>query len=305
MKRLIAIAISGMLFCGAAEAQVYGTPAVTTGANSFIGQQTITLSTAPLQICFDATHCVPFSVSSSGNLTIAPVGTITVITGSLTSTGDIQRTGVGAAQAGSIFLTNDVPHIAQIVLRGSATGCNGMGSGDCAEFDTTGAGGSVYGTVSGSGGPACLMTRSACGVSLSTVNAVSFNATTYANCTALTTTGNVVGCTASDKRVKNDLGVISPSQALAKVLALPDLHQFTYKKGYGPAGKHYGWFAQDMRKAEPQIVSVGPKTALTPDGELQMDKNEVAPEALAAIKDQQAQISNLEKRLSRLEENRK
>ena len=123
----------------------------------------------------------------------------------------------------------------------------------------------------------------------------------YASCTALTTNGSgVIGCTASDRRVKNDLGEIAPLSALARVMALPAVHKFSFKDGYGPAGEHYGWFAQDIQKVDPELVHKGPTTELTPDGELQFDKAETGPLALAAIKELQTEIVALKAEVAEL-----
>lgn len=111
----------------------------------------------------------------------------------------------------------------------------------------------------------------------------------------------VTTCVASDKRVKNDLGVISPIMAIDRIMALPDEHRFTYKTGYGPSGDHTGWWAQDIAKIWPGIVYKGKPTKLTPDGELSLDRGEMGPDTTTAVKwlitqirQQQAEIKSLD-----------
>jgi len=113
----------------------------------------------------------------------------------------------------------------------------------------------------------------------------------------------ITTCVASDKRVKNDLGIVTPEMAVARVMALPDEHRFTYKPGYGPSGDHTGWWAQDIAKSWPGIVYRGKPTKLTPDGELSMDRAEIGPDTTTAVKwlisevrKQKAEISRLERR---------
>lgn len=87
--------------------------------------------------------------------------------------------------------------------------------------------------------------------------------------------------TASDRRIKNDLGAISPKVGLQEILALPDPHRFTFKNGYGPAGVHTGEFAQDVPK---ELTLRGPASALTPDGVLQYNQVEQVAYLIAAVK---------------------
>lgn len=96
----------------------------------------------------------------------------------------------------------------------------------------------------------------------------------------------VTTCVASDRRVKNDLGVVTPEKAVARLMAVPDEHLFTYKKGYGPSGAHAGWFAQNIQN-DPDFsgtVYRGSATPLTPDGELTFDRAEIGPDTTTAVK---------------------
>lgn len=129
----------------------------------------------------------------------------------------------------------------------------------------------------------------------------------------------VTTCVASDKRVKNDLGIITPEKAVARVMALPDEHRFTYKAGYGPSGDHTGWWAQDIQKIWPGVVYKGKKMPITPDGELTFDRGEIGPDTTTAVKWLIGQVTalkaqnaslravndNLGRRLSALETHRK
>lgn len=129
----------------------------------------------------------------------------------------------------------------------------------------------------------------------------------------------VTTCVASDKRVKNDLGVVSPAQAVARVMSFPDEHLFSYKRGYGPSGDHTGWWAQDIQKIWPGIVYKGNPTKLTPDGELSLDRAEMGPDTTTAVKWLVGQVAalkaenaslraandNFNRRLSALEGRRK
>lgn len=103
----------------------------------------------------------------------------------------------------------------------------------------------------------------------------------------------VTTCVASDKRVKNDLGVITPEKAVARIMALPDEHRFTYKPGYGPPGDHTGWWAQDIQKVWPGVVYKGKKMPITPDGELTFDRGEIGPDTTTAVKFLVAQVATL------------
>lgn len=128
----------------------------------------------------------------------------------------------------------------------------------------------------------------------------------------------VTTCVASDKRVKNDLGIVTPDMAIARIMSSPDEHLFTYKsQRYGASGVHGGWFAQDIQKDADYrgtVYKSGP-TPLTPDGELTFDKGELGPDTTTAVKwlvtkerGQQIEIvallkdnDNLSRRLAKLE----
>lgn len=123
---------------------------------------------------------------------------------------------------------------------------------------------------------------------------VTFGSTAYDSCTALTTTsGGVLGCTASDQRVKNDDGEIAPKVGLNTIMAMPAAHEFHFKDGYGPGGQQQGFFAQDVQKIRPDLVRRGPATDLTPDGELRFDPGVLVPDLVQAMKAQQGQIDAL------------
>ena len=105
------------------------------------------------------------------------------------------------------------------------------------------------------------------------------------SCTGVqTNSSGVMSCTSSDERIKNDDGRVGLWHALADVLFMPPPHAFDFRSGYGPAGVHFGWFAQDVRSIEPSLIRIGPKTDATPDGELQFDRAELVPITFVAIK---------------------
>lgn len=110
----------------------------------------------------------------------------------------------------------------------------------------------------------------------------------------------VTTCVASDKRVKNDLGVVTPEQAVDRVMALPEEHRFMYKPGYGPGGDHTGWWAQDIAKQWPGVVYRSRVTKLTPDGELVFDRGEVGPDTTTAVKWLVGQVRAEEKEIAEL-----
>lgn len=115
---------------------------------------------------------------------------------------------------------------------------------------------------------------------------IALSSSVYASCTALTTNASgVIGCTVSDARLKNDLGVISPADGLASIRRLPDPHRYTFKDGAGPAGVHAGMFAQDVVAAgEAELVGHGNPTPLTPDGTMQYNQAEQVAYLIAAVK---------------------
>jgi hypothetical protein len=135
------------------------------------------------------------------------------------------------------------------------------------------------------------------------------------SCTGITTSSSqVASCTVSDKRLKNDLGIVSDIAALTKVLSLPAVHRYTFKQagcgvqgkdGCGPGGEHLGFFAQDIQKVDPSLIVRGPKNKLAPDGVLQFDKAELGPLALAAIKAQQQEIDALKIQIDIMQRHRK
>jgi hypothetical protein len=85
--------------------------------------------------------------------------------------------------------------------------------------------------------------------------AIQFNASTYANCTALTTTANVMGCTASALQFKNPLGMIEPDTA-ADVLASLRPAFWTFKDPMRfDALEHVSLYADDVERMDPRCVT--------------------------------------------------
>lgn len=97
-------------------------------------------------------------------------------------------------------------------------------------------------------------------------------------------------CVASDERLKNNIDSLTPDMALARVLALPFGHDFTFKEGYGAAGLQEGFFAQEVQKTRPDLVTKSAPTELTPDGTLSVNYPALGIEAPLAIKALQSEI---------------
>lgn len=170
--------------------------------------------------------------------------------------------------------------------------------------DQTSSGVSVFGTVIGGiaivGSPDVSASSSLWSGGSASLNAnASHNVSTVGNLTIGTissTTGlfvcetsglissGVTTCVASDRRVKDDHGIVSPSAAVARIMALPDEHLFSYKYGYGPSGIHAGWFAQDIKKVWPSVVYRGTPNKFAPDGQLSFDRGEIGPDTTTAVK---------------------
>lgn len=98
-------------------------------------------------------------------------------------------------------------------------------------------------------------------------------------------------CVASDERLKNDKGALTPQMALDRVLALPGGHDFTFKDGYGAPGLQEGFFAQEVQKTRPDLVMKSAPTPLTPDGTLSVNYPALGIEASLAVKALQDEIN--------------
>ncbi len=125
---------------------------------------------------------------------------------------------------------------------------------------------------------------------------------TYVSCTALTTNASgLIGCTASDSRLKIDDGTISPQAGLTAVLALPTPHKFHFKPGLGPEGQMQGFFAQDIERVRPDLVRIGAPSVAAPDGVKQFDQTKLIADLVQAVKALKASNDNLASRLIVLE----
>lgn len=131
--------------------------------------------------------------------------------------------------------------------------------------------------------------------------AVTWGDATYASCTSLTTTAGLMGCTASDARLKNDFGNLDPNEAVAFAKNV-NAKYFTFKDTANPFSddrNHIGFFAQDIQQFAPNIakfmVRTMAATSLTPDGTLGVDFDQAGPIALMAIRALDARITALEK----------
>ena len=256
--------------------------------------------------------------------TITGGGTITAGAGSFTigfnGRGVISSPGAGFIQLGA---TNAGAPVAQSLTAQSGSGSNVNGQNfTIAGYISTGTGADgdmifQTGIKNGSSGSTAGTPTTALTLKAETQNIV-LNGSAYATCTGLTTSSNVLTCTVSDKRLKNDEGIISPVDALAKILAMPDLHKYTFKtyqetdrdnkgrpfhvlRSYGPEGQHYSFFAQDVQKHLSELVThTKVKTPLTPDGEYQFDKNEVVGLLVASQKAEQVEIKKQQAEIAAL-----
>ena len=100
----------------------------------------------------------------------------------------------------------------------------------------------------------------------------------------------------SDARFKNDIRDISdPVDMVMKMRGVNYLWKSDEYSDKGfPAGRHYGVIAQEIEKVIPGIVNEGP------DGEKAVAYNEIIPFLIEAIKKQQSQIDELEKKVAHL-----
>ncbi len=119
----------------------------------------------------------------------------------------------------------------------------------------------------------------------------------FTTCTALTTTANVLGCTVSDARLKENFRTYGKSlDALFKNIE-PKLYSF--KKGsqaYDNGRTRFGLIAQDVQKYLPEAVWATGK-----GGPLQIDHAAVEAALFTKVKALAAANDNLERRLSALE----
>lgn len=230
--------------------------------------------------------------NAAGQLTTVTSATVTPAVGSITGLGTGVATLLAGTPSGTVGLvgTTSPTLVTQMTLNSGAFNtllmgkCTGATTYNCIGLNgTLSAFLGIEGGASGDGNIYVVGTNQVV-LTPGTGLGVQLNSTIYANCTALTTSSNVIACTVSDRRVKNDEGAVSVLRSLGAVASLPVLHKFQYKNGYGPAGNHYGWWAQDIMTTLPELVHRGQKTALTPDGELQFDKDEVVPLIAGAVK---------------------
>lgn len=165
------------------------------------------------------------------------------------------------------------------IIIGVASNCDASGASASQEFDL----------CAGSGSTPLLRGNLTSG-SLALTDNGSMTVTPLTGCTGIQTNGSgLMSCVPSDRRLKDDLGVV-----VAGIGDIPALHAFTYKKDYGPPGTRYGWFAQDVQFSHPELVRLGPKTKLTPKGELLFDRVDLLTLIVAR---QQHEIADLQKQL--------
>ncbi|MDE2218414.1 MAG: tail fiber domain-containing protein [Patescibacteria group bacterium] len=90
----------------------------------------------------------------------------------------------------------------------------------------------------------------------------------YKNCAGLTSNGNgLLGCTASDERMKQNIVSLDGSSGLAALNALNPV-SFYWKDASLGTQQQYGLIAQQVKNVFPNLVQTTNPTALTPDGTL-------------------------------------
>lgn len=173
------------------------------------------------------------------------------------------------------------------VFIGTSQNCVGSGTTAAEEIDLCGGSTEVL-RVTGAGTPATSTSAFAGNVSAGAMvtGTGSFVCATAGSALTLEATT----CVASDERLKNNIDSLTPDVALARVLALPSGHDFTFKGGYGATGVQEGFFAQEVQKTRPDLVTKSAPTALTPDGTLSVNYPALGIEASLAIKALQSEI---------------
>lgn len=126
--------------------------------------------------------------------------------------------------------------------------------------------------------------------------ALTLGSSTYASCTALTTTSNIVGCTASALRFKDVLGSIGEDQAIAGIKGLrPGIwrYQRRYWDQFGGPRVRVGLYADDVAKMDTRCVTYDP------DGQLKdYEERCIIAYLMAAMQGQQREIDQLRHRKS-------
>lgn len=114
----------------------------------------------------------------------------------------------------------------------------------------------------------------------------------FTTCTALTTVSNVMGCTASDKNLKQDFHAFSNGLEFIRSVTA---ETYSFKSGtpwYDGGRTRLGLIAQDVQKMLPQAVF-----PIGPGQPLQIDYNAVVAALLDALKQSDARITALENTL--------
>ena len=173
------------------------------------------------------------------------------------------------------------------VFIGTSNNCVGSGTTAAEEINICGGSTEVL-RVTGAGTPSTSTAAFAGNLSAGTMATATGSFVCGAAATALSLEATT--CVASDERLKNDKGLITPQQALDRVMALPLGHDFTFKDGYGAVGPQEGLFAQEVQKVRPELVTKSAPTDLTPDGTLSVNYPALGIEASLAIKALQAEI---------------
>ncbi|MEI7720001.1 MAG: tail fiber domain-containing protein, partial [bacterium] len=125
--------------------------------------------------------------------------------------------------------------------------------------------------------------------SVSNSGPITFNTVTYNGCTGLTTNASgVVGCTASDQRLKQNITPINGQTALDAINQLNPV-SFYWKdptlptSGIGSTDQQLGLVAQEVQTVFPTVVTKTSATTLTPGGTFQVNYMELISPIIAAL----------------------
>lgn len=238
--------------------------------------------------------------SGSIAITTANGGTSLTTTGgtagnisNLSGNGGVATAAAASGNGGAFFATGG---------NGGANATSGgtAGSGGAANVDSGVAGTASGGASAGANGNVNIGTANALAVNIGNATAststlivspqVFLSNAAYHSCTALTTNASgLIGCTASDLNLKENISAYSPG--LVTILALrPKTYSFkpswfNYNNGQIRAG----FLAQDVQKVLPEAVS-----EFGPDHNLQIDSFPIIAAQTNAIQELSAKVDKLE-----------
>lgn len=180
----------------------------------------------------------------------------------------------------------------------NATSGGTAGNGGGITIDAGAAGAASGGASTGSNGGITIGTTNAAGIMIgnftaSTITTIKspqivFSNTAYLSCTALTTNGSgVIGCTASDAKVKRDMNPFFGGLAFLRNVQ-PETFRYLNSTQYADGGQlHLGFVAQNLQQANPLFASrMG-------NGLLQPEQLAIQAASVSAIKELDAKITQL------------